>query len=188
MARTDTLGHFLTDVANSIRNKKGTTNTIVASDFDTEIESIESGGTSLPKFTGSYDRDGLKQIGWTDEEVDYYNENGVQWNESENSFFLLDETELAGDDSSNTRFLPKNSTKKIFNSYRRLLAIPIIDTSSVTSMTSMFNNCYSLTTISELNTSSVTNMSSMFGNCYSLKTIPQLDTSSVNNMGSMFSS
>ena len=46
MARTDTLGNFLTDIANAIRNKKGTTDTIVASDFDTEIESIESGGSN----------------------------------------------------------------------------------------------------------------------------------------------
>ena len=46
MARTDTLGNFLTDVATAIRNKKGTTDTIVASDFDTEIESIETGGSS----------------------------------------------------------------------------------------------------------------------------------------------
>ena len=45
MGRTDTLGNFLTDVATAIRNKKGTTDTIVASDFDTEIESIESGNS-----------------------------------------------------------------------------------------------------------------------------------------------
>ena len=44
MARTDTLWKFLTDVAIAIRNKKGTTDTIVASNFDTEIESIETGG------------------------------------------------------------------------------------------------------------------------------------------------
>ena len=43
MARTDTLGNFLTDVADAIREKKGTTDTIPASDFDTEIASIESG-------------------------------------------------------------------------------------------------------------------------------------------------
>ena len=44
MARTDTLGHFLTDVADAIREKKGTTGLIQASDFDTEIESITTGG------------------------------------------------------------------------------------------------------------------------------------------------
>ena len=64
MARTDTLGNFLTDVAIAIRNKKGTTNTIVASNFDTEIESIETGGgTTEPIFTGHYDTEGLRQIG-----------------------------------------------------------------------------------------------------------------------------
>ena len=43
MARTNTLGNFLTDVADAIRKKKGTTDTILASNFDTEIASIESG-------------------------------------------------------------------------------------------------------------------------------------------------
>ena len=46
MARTNTLGNFLTDVASAIRKKKGTTDTILASNFDTEIESIETGGGS----------------------------------------------------------------------------------------------------------------------------------------------
>ena len=44
MARIDSLGHFLTDVADAIRNKKGSSGTIQASSFDTEIASIPSGG------------------------------------------------------------------------------------------------------------------------------------------------
>lgn len=44
MARTDTLGNFLTDVADAIREKKGTEETIQASDFDTEIANLPSGG------------------------------------------------------------------------------------------------------------------------------------------------
>ncbi len=42
MARTDSLTNFLTDIANSIRTKKGTTDTILASNFDNEIESIQT--------------------------------------------------------------------------------------------------------------------------------------------------
>ena len=137
-------------------------------------------------FTGSYDRQGLKQIGWTDEEIDYYNQNGVQWNASEDEYFKLNQTELAGDNSKNTRFIPKNSTKTSFQSYRGLLAIPLLDTSKVTNMKNMFSNCYSLTTIPQLDTSKVTNMYVMFYGCYSLKTIPLLDTSKVTNTGAMF--
>ena len=139
-------------------------------------------------FTGSYDRQGLKQIGWTDEEIDYYNQNGVQWNASEDEYFKLTQTELAGDDSKNTRFIPKNSTKTSFESYRGLLAIPLLNTSEVTSMRNMFSNCRSLTTIPQLNTSKVTDMYNMFNSCYSLTTIPLLDTSKVTNMNSMFNS
>ena len=51
MARIDSLGNFLTDVAEAIRTKKGTTDIIPASDFDTEIASIESGGGSGNTFT-----------------------------------------------------------------------------------------------------------------------------------------
>ena len=44
MARTDTLSHFLTDVADAIREKAGTQETIQASSFDTAIANIPSGG------------------------------------------------------------------------------------------------------------------------------------------------
>lgn len=44
MAKTDNLREFLTDVANAIRNKKGTTDLINPQDFSTEIESIQGGG------------------------------------------------------------------------------------------------------------------------------------------------
>ncbi len=54
MARTDTLGHFLTDVADAIRTKKGTSDTMQASDFDTEIENLPSGGKYAPRYVCFY--------------------------------------------------------------------------------------------------------------------------------------
>ena len=45
MARTDTLGNFLTDVAEAIRTKEGTTETIPASEFDTRIANLSGGGS-----------------------------------------------------------------------------------------------------------------------------------------------
>ena len=60
MARIDTLGHFLTDVADAIRTKKGSGSTIQASSFDTEIASIPSGGGEAveKKDINFYDYDG----------------------------------------------------------------------------------------------------------------------------------
>ena len=46
MARNDTLTNFLTDVAEAIRTKGGTTDTINASEFDTAIANLPSGGGS----------------------------------------------------------------------------------------------------------------------------------------------
>ena len=137
-------------------------------------------------FSGSYDRTGLKQIGWTDEEIDYYNDNGVQWNEEENDFFKLNSVELASNDSSDTRFLPKNTTKKNFQSYYKLLALPSIDFSDLTSLFGMFTRCYSLTAIPQLDISNATNMSAAFGYCYSLETIPKINTSKVTSMYNTF--
>lgn len=44
MAKNDNLTDFLTDVANAIRTKKGTTDLINPQDFSSEIESIQTGG------------------------------------------------------------------------------------------------------------------------------------------------
>lgn len=137
-------------------------------------------------FSGSYDRVGLKQIGWEDEEIDYYNENGVQWYAEENDYFKLTTEELAGDNSTNTRFLPKNSYKKNFKDYSRLIAIPNLDISGITTIPNLFSGCRCLTAIPNLDTSNVTDMSYAFFGCYSLKTIPQLNTSKVRNMTQTF--
>lgn len=48
MARTNTLGNFLTDVADAIRTKAGTSDPIQASAFDTAIANIPSGGWQRP--------------------------------------------------------------------------------------------------------------------------------------------
>ena len=54
MARIDTLPHFLTDVADAIRTKAGTSGTIQASSFDTAIANIPSGGSKIKPKTISF--------------------------------------------------------------------------------------------------------------------------------------
>lgn len=53
MARTDTLGNFLTDVAEAIREKEGTTEKISASEFDTRISNL-SGSENLDEELNRY--------------------------------------------------------------------------------------------------------------------------------------
>lgn len=79
-----------------------------------------------------------------------------------------------------------SSMSSMFSGCYSLQTIPLFDTSSVTNMSSMFSGCKSLQTIPLLNTNSVTNMSYMFSGCYSLQTVPQLDTSSVTDMNHVF--
>jgi len=71
MARTDTLPHFLTDVANAIRTKAGTSGTIQASAFDTAIANIPSGGgttEAVEKDINFYDYDGTRVYSYTNDE------------------------------------------------------------------------------------------------------------------------
>ena len=53
MARTDTLGNFLTDVAEAIRTKEGTLGKIPANEFDTRISNI-SGSEDLDEELSTY--------------------------------------------------------------------------------------------------------------------------------------
>ena len=184
----NTLKTNILSAYNTIQAKGGTIPTNKnTQNLSDAINTIQGGGGVLaPLFSGSYDRNGLKQIGWTDTDVDYYNQYGVRWNSSENSIFALTSEDLLGNDSNTSRFIPKSTTRKKFSSFTQLLGIPLIDTSGVTSGASLFNSCYKLTAIPQINTSNITSANTMFNNCTSLLTIPLLDTSKVTTMASMF--
>lgn len=61
MARTNNLNDFLTDVAGAIKEKTGDSAAIPASQFDTKIRSIETGGNYQAK-TVEYTTNGTRQI------------------------------------------------------------------------------------------------------------------------------
>ena len=202
MAKNDNLSDFLLDIADAIREKKGSSEPINAQDFSSEIASIEtkSGGS----WTGHADAEGLKAIGWTDEDIAYYQEHGVNWNEEDDEYHKVsdDNKSLYGKLTANNIstygnrivYLPKINTSNVtsmsqkFHNCNTLVAIPLIDTSKVTTMEYMFQYCHSLTCIPPLDTSKVTKMGYMFRDCYSLMSVPLLDTSNVTNMNYMFDS
>ena len=127
-------------------------------------------------YTGSYDREGLKQIGYTDEEIDYFNKYGVTWNEEDNNLYKLTAKELAGDTGSDTRFLPANTTKTNFQSMKYLMVIPFKVTSNLPqSPTYLFAECYNLRCIPPFKVTKTTYFSHWFDNCTYLTTIPEIE-------------
>ena len=184
--------------------ENGTTEVVADSGFtglgkvtiNTEVEGAK------PKWTGHADAEGLKAIGWTDEDIAYYQENGVNWNEEDDEYHKVTDDNkalygvLTASNISTYKniivYLPKIDTsevtkmKQMFDGCSSLVAIPMLDTANVTDMSKMFNYCNPLTSIPMLDTSSVTNMIGMFDTCGSLTTIPMLDTSSVTFMNYMF--
>ena len=182
MAKTDNLGDFLKDVADSIRTKTGTTELINAQDFSDKILSIQTGGGGedrLKKLLDATQSCNSLFYGYKGTSVDDL----IRPNDTENvtnmNYMFFSCTFLTS--------IPALDTSKVttmsnmFQYCNRLTAIPQLDTSNVIYMPYTFNDCQGLTTIPQLDTSKVTNMQYMFYNCQYLTTIPLLDTSKVTN-------
>ena len=104
------------------------------------------------------------------------------------------------DTTTNTLYIQGNGgvtanydSSDLFYNFSKLTEIEninLLDTSNVTTMTSMFNYCYKLATlnVSNFDTSNVTNMSFMFNQCNKLANldVSKFDTSEVTNMSAMF--
>lgn len=204
MARIDTLSNFLTDVADSIREKKGTTEKISAANFDTEIESLPSGGGSADDYFDLTKKNSgtaavyIKTIPQID--TSNYTNIGSMFNgfEGLTSIPLLDTSKATYMDymfsnCKNLTSIPLLDTSKVENmnfvfvSCYELKSIPLLNTSNVVGMKYIFSGCHALTSIPEIDISNVTNMSNAFNNCYLLEEIPSLNTSKLVDMGAIFS-
>lgn len=179
MARIDTLSNFLTDVADSIREKTGNTEPISCEDFDTEIESISGGGVGIDNCSSFF-------------------ESGIRTEQFSDLFPLVKKPKIAQKmfkaiqsfNSTNVN-LPSD-----FDNYLKSM-----DTSQTTDMSEMFANIGGNTELmldlSNFDTHSVTTMSKMFSqlgrkNNYEYWSLSSLDisnfnTSNVTDMSDMFS-
>ena len=140
MARTDTLRHFLTDIANSIRNKKGTTDTIIASNFDTEIDSIETSvGKYAPRFISFRD--------YNKTDLDYEISNIDTSNITDMRAMFNCCSNLTSLDLSNFNISDVTNISSMFLNCKNLTSLDLskFNTSNVTDMHSIFNDCSNLT-------------------------------------------
>lgn len=161
---------------------------------------VPSSGGGI-KYTGHADAEGLRAIGWTDDDIAYYQANGVNWNEEDDEYHKVTDDNKAlygvltanniADYKERIVYLPKIDTSNVTSMWnmlkncKYLVAIPLLDTQNVTNMNSMFSGCYCLMSVPLLDTKNVTIMNSMFSSCYSLVSIPQFDTSNVTSMWNM---
>lgn len=169
----------------------------VLSAYAGKIESIQTGG-----WTGHADEAGLKAIGWTDEDIEYYQMHGVNWPAEEDEYHKVpqDNIDLYGvltaDNISTYKdrivYLPKIDTagrtdlSTLLYNCSSLVAIPYLDTSQADDMNNMCYGCNSLVCFPPIDTGNVQDTRYAFYNCCSLKNISSLDLSNVSIMSNMF--
>ena len=216
MAKNNNLQDFLIDVANAIRNKKGTTALINPQDFSSEIESIESGGeTPSADWQPNEDMKWAKSICENDVQdgftykvlqmisdgyvyTDIVVPSGGAVKTSDGGYYTANAKHTW--DDTNSRVATSHNGMKL----RWLIYYYTGKTPGVKLLTDVMYACFDrvkfsivfkdkhmleyFDIINGADLSSVTNITQMFQNCYSLQAIPLLNTSSVTNMNSMFKS
>ena len=197
MAKNNNLTDFLTDVADAIRDKKGTTEKINPQDFSDEIRGIK---TSTSMWTGHVDVEGLKAIGWDDDDIAYFQEHGVNWMAEDDEYYKVSDDNkalygvLTADNIQQYKdrivWLPKieliGSMGSKFKGITQLKGVPILDCSKVTAINAMFENCKSLTCAYLKNTTNIRLAQSAFRNNASLMHVHPMDLSSSTAFGYMF--
>ena len=186
MARTDNLTNYLTDVADAIREKKGTTDVIPANTFDEEIKNLPSGGGGASDYfettitTKNHQNFGKNYYIKKLPEV-IVDSGCTTLSYAFNGSNFIKEFSISGDTSNVT------NVSYMFQDCGNLEKIPLFNTSKVNNMTFMFYRCSSLSNVSfDFDTSKVTNISNIFGSCYNLKTISSFNTSNVKDFSSSF--
>ena len=190
MARTDTLAHYLTDVADAIRTKTGSSDPIQASTFDTAISNIPSGATytvtSGQQSTPNYQKI-MEQINTVKVDDDatslqylFYNCKATSFpkvtnvtNKITNMQYMfaycdyVTSLDFSGYDTSKVTTMKYMFGMNTGGSPLHTLDLSSFDTTEVTDMSSMFNLLRNLAVldISNFDFSSVTNFAYMFKNC-----------------------
>ncbi len=172
---------YLTDIADSIREKLGSQDTYKVSEMSEAIDSITGGGSDVDWSAIGYESTPQSIF----DDYDYAIEIKNNWvNESTLYRRFLSDKKLVYMplvDTSNA-----GNTTQMFDSCTNLTTIPLLDTSNVTTATQMFSSCERLKTIPLLDLSKCTNTRNMFSTCSALESIPLLNTSRVTEMRNMF--
>lgn len=141
------------------------------------ISNLPSGQPSM--WTGHVDVEGLKAIGWDDEDIAYFQEHGINWMEEDDDLYKV---------SDDNKALYGVLTADNIQEYKdRIVWLPKIDFSGVTSAKGKFSNCNIMIAIPLLDFSHCISMEATFSNCHKLSLLPPLDVSNVKTIYNCFS-
>lgn len=194
MAKNNNLQDFLTDVANSIRTKTGTTAQINAQDFSDKIESIETGITPSGKKTITSTAETDVTNFATAQVVD---SNLVASNIKKNVSILgVTGTLEEGITPTGTLDITTNGIVDVTNYEKANVNVPSGGGNTLKNLLDTTHNArymfysYTGTSVDNLiqynDTENVNDMEFMFYACYYLTSVPLLNTSKVTSMNQMF--
>ena len=168
MAKNNNLQDFLTDVANSIRTKTGTTELINAQDFSDNILSISGGENTLKKLLDATKTTKYLFSSYAGNDIP----NLIQYNDTSevtNMSYMYQWCKA-------TNFPQLNMSKVTNVSYMlyhctNIVTAPILNLSTVQNCESVFRDCENLTTCEISDFSNATNLNGLFAGCRKLKNI-----------------
>lgn len=177
------------DIKQAIIEKGGDVGNLTT--YADAIRGIQTGSSSF--WTGHVDVEGLKAIGWDDDDIAYFQEHGVNWKAEDDEYYKVSDDNkalygvLTVDNIQEYKdrivWLPKMDFSRVtsFESKFRdcvfMKGLPKLDVKNATQVKFIFYGCHSLTCIHLVNTHNCINFSSSFRMCYSLMYINPIDTS-----------
>lgn len=186
MATTDELlASLQQDKANFVEklNEKG----VDANDSETftslvsKLDDIQSGGSN--SYTGHADVEGLQQLGWSNDDIEFFQKYCVNWDEEYDEYYKVSDEEIAGTAGDSARYLRKDFSGKIYN-YKGLIGVPYLNYSSNNDTTQLLSQCHALIALQNLNITNTNgnDCNRILASCTALRFIKNINFSSITSL------